>query len=183
MDFRVNLNIFRGPLDLLLYLVRKNEVEIVDIPISTITDQYLEYLACPEQLDVSAVGDFLGMASLLIEIKSQQVLPRRDEVEEELEDPGRSWSAGFWSTSSIAMRPASWKSGAAPGSSTIRRVARRSAFAPTEPGRGADPGGRALGPGQRIRPDRSQERRRPALQHRLRRYADPRLHGQDPTPG
>jgi segregation and condensation protein A len=74
-------------MDLLLYLVRKHEVEIVDIPIATITDQYLEYLSLIEQLDVNAVGDFLGMASLLIEIKSQQVLPRCDEVEGDLEDP------------------------------------------------------------------------------------------------
>jgi segregation and condensation protein A len=87
MDFRVDLNIFRGPMDLLLYLVRKHEVEIVDIPISVITDQYLEYIALLEQLDVNAVGDFLAMASLLIEIKSQQVLPRWDEVEEAIEDP------------------------------------------------------------------------------------------------
>ena len=87
MDFNVDLNIFRGPLDLLLYLVRKHEVEIVDIPISLIANQYLEYLTVLEQLDVGAVGDFLAMASLLIEIKSQQVLPRADEVEEELEDP------------------------------------------------------------------------------------------------
>jgi segregation and condensation protein A len=74
-------------MDLLLYLVRKHEVEIVDIPIATITDQYIEYLSLIEQLDVNAVGDFLGMASLLIEIKSQQVLPRCDEIEGELEDP------------------------------------------------------------------------------------------------
>lgn len=87
MDFRVDLDIFRGPLDLLLYLVRKHEVEIVDIPISTITDQYLDYLAVIEQLDCNAVGDFLAMASTLVEIKSQQVLPRADEVEDDLEDP------------------------------------------------------------------------------------------------
>jgi segregation and condensation protein A len=87
MDFRVDLNIFRGPLDLLLYLVRKHEVEIVDIPIAKITDQYLEYLAVLEQLDVNAVGDFLAMASMLIEIKSQQLLPRGDEVEDAVEDP------------------------------------------------------------------------------------------------
>ena len=87
IDFRVDLNVFRGPMDLLLYLVRKHEVEIVDIPIAVITDQYLEYLAMIEQLDVNAVGDFLGMASLLIEIKSQQVLPRCDEVDGELDDP------------------------------------------------------------------------------------------------
>ena len=87
MDFRIDLNVFRGPLDLLLYLVRKHEVEIVDIPIATITNQYLEYLTVLEQLDVNAVGDFLAMASTLIEIKSQQVLPRAGEVEDELDDP------------------------------------------------------------------------------------------------
>ena len=87
MDFRVDLDAFRGPLDLLLYLVRKHEVEIVDIPISTITEQYLEHLTVLEQLDVSAVGDFLAVASMLIEIKSQQVLPRCDEVQDEMEDP------------------------------------------------------------------------------------------------
>ncbi len=87
MDFRVDLNVFRGPLDLLLYLVRKHEVEIVDIPIATITDQYLGYLTVLEQLDVGAVGDFLEVASTLIEIKSQQVLPRADEIQDEVEDP------------------------------------------------------------------------------------------------
>ena len=87
MDFRVDLAIFRGPLDLLLYLVRKHEVEIVDIPIAAITDQYLQYLAVLEQLDVASVDDFLAMASLLIEIKSQQVLPRSGEIEDEVDDP------------------------------------------------------------------------------------------------
>jgi segregation and condensation protein A len=89
MDFRVDLEIFRGPLDLLLYLVRKHEVEIVDIPIAPITDQFLEYLAVLEQLDVNAVGDFLEMASTLVEIKSRMVLPRGGEIEDELSDPRR----------------------------------------------------------------------------------------------
>ncbi len=89
MDFRVDLDIFRGPLDLLLYLVRKHEVEIVDIPIAAVTDQYLEYLSVIEQLDVNSVGDFLALAATLIEIKSQQVLPRADEVDQELDDPRR----------------------------------------------------------------------------------------------
>jgi len=89
MDFRVDLDIFRGPLDLLLYLVRKHEVEIVDIPVATITDQYLGYLSVLEQLDVSSVADFLAVASTVIEIKSQEVLPRSDEVDGEPEDPRR----------------------------------------------------------------------------------------------
>jgi segregation and condensation protein A len=87
MEFRVELDIFRGPLDLLLYLVRKHEVEIVDIPISIITDQYLEYLAVLQELNVDEVGDFMAMAATLLEIKSQQVLPRSGEVEEDIEDP------------------------------------------------------------------------------------------------
>jgi segregation and condensation protein A len=89
MNFRVDLNTFRGPLDLLLYLVRKHEVEIVDIPIAKITDQFLEHLALLERLDVNSVGDFLAVASTLIEIKSQQVLPRADEVQDEVDDPRR----------------------------------------------------------------------------------------------
>ncbi len=87
MSFNVQLEIFRGPLDLLLYLVRKHEVEITDIPILTITEQFLEYMEILEQIDVNAVGDFLEMASTLIEIKSRLVLPRGGEEEGDLEDP------------------------------------------------------------------------------------------------
>lgn len=87
MDFRVDLNLFRGPMDLLLYLVRKHEVEIVDIPIAEITDQYLQYISVLEQVDVNAVGDFLALASTLIEIKSNEVLPGSDEIEKEIDDP------------------------------------------------------------------------------------------------
>lgn len=87
MDFRVDLNVFRGPMDLLLYLVRKHEVEVCDIPIAPIADQFLQYISVIEQIDVNAVGDFLALAATLIEIKSQQVLPRADEVEDAVEDP------------------------------------------------------------------------------------------------
>ncbi|MBX3414329.1 MAG: segregation/condensation protein A [Pirellulales bacterium] len=87
MDFRVDLEVFRGPLDLLLYLVRKHEVEITDLPVSLITEQYVRYLDVIEHLDVNAAGDFLEMASTLAEIKSRLVLPHGDEGELELEDP------------------------------------------------------------------------------------------------
>jgi len=90
MDFRVDLSIFRGPLDLLLYLIRKHELDITDIPISLITEQYIEYLEILEQLDVDSVGDFIEVASLLIEIKSHMVLPQIDEeVEQTVEDDPR----------------------------------------------------------------------------------------------
>ena len=77
-DYRVNLDIFAGPLDLLLYLVRKEEVDIYDIPLAKITDQYLRYLEILKQLDVDLAGDFLVMAATLMEIKSAMLLPKAE---------------------------------------------------------------------------------------------------------
>ena len=74
-DYRVQLDVFTGPLDLLLYLIKRDELDIQDIPIARITDQYLEYVRMLEQLDPNAAGDFLVMASTLIEIKSRVLLP------------------------------------------------------------------------------------------------------------
>jgi segregation and condensation protein A len=87
MSFEAKLQIFEGPLDLLLHLVRENEVDISDIPIATITDQYLEYLDLMRALDINVAGDFLVMASTLMHIKSKMLLPRTAEDGEELEDP------------------------------------------------------------------------------------------------
>jgi len=87
MDFRVELDVFRGPLDLLLYLVRKHEVEITEIPIAPITDQFLSYLEVLKDLNVDDAGEFLEMASTLVEIKSRMLLPRPEEIEDPLEDP------------------------------------------------------------------------------------------------
>jgi segregation and condensation protein A len=87
MDFRVQLDYFRGPLDLLLYLVRKHELNVCDLPIALVTEQFLTYLDVLEKLDVNEVGDFLDVASTLIEIKSQLVLPRGGEEAEAWDDP------------------------------------------------------------------------------------------------
>ncbi len=80
---------FSGPLDLLWYLVRKHELDILDIPISVMTEQYLEMITVLEQIDVNAVGDFLEVATRLMEIKSKLMLPRHEEIETEetIEDP------------------------------------------------------------------------------------------------
>jgi segregation and condensation protein A len=85
--FRVQLDTYHGPVDLLVYLVRQQELDIADLPIAAITEQYLGYVTVLEQIDVNAVGDFLEMASSLIEIKSRMVLPGEEEVQDELEDP------------------------------------------------------------------------------------------------
>jgi segregation and condensation protein A len=87
MDFSVDLEVFRGPLDLLLYLVRKHEVEIVEIPVALIADQYADYLDILQAVDLDSVGDFLEMASTLTEIKSRMLLPRSGELEDPLDDP------------------------------------------------------------------------------------------------
>jgi segregation and condensation protein A len=85
---RVNLEIFEGPLDLLIYLIRKNEYDIFDIPIAKITEQYLGYLDILKDLNLDVAGEFLVMAATLMKIKSRMLLPRPEaEDDEEGEDP------------------------------------------------------------------------------------------------
>ena len=87
--YKVKLDAFEGPLDLLLYLIRKNEVDIYDIPISLITEQYLAYIALMQELNLDVAGDFLVMAATLIHMKSRTLLPRPDPTQDDTpeEDP------------------------------------------------------------------------------------------------
>ncbi len=88
MEVAVKLEIFEGPLDLLLHLIRKNEVDIYDIPVALITQQYLEYLEMMQELSIAVAGEFLVMASTLTHIKSRMLLPSYDSSEDdESEDP------------------------------------------------------------------------------------------------
>lgn len=89
IDHPIRLPIFEGPLDLLLYLIRKNEIDIYDIPISTVTDQYLDILKKMESLNLEIAGDFFVMAATLMYIKSRMLLPKKDQKPEtELEEDG-----------------------------------------------------------------------------------------------
>jgi segregation and condensation protein A len=86
--YTVRLETFEGPLDLLLHLIRKNELDIMDIPIALITEQYLEYMKLMKELNLDVAGDYLLMASTLLHIKSKMLLPVSAEEEEEGgEDP------------------------------------------------------------------------------------------------
>ncbi len=85
-DYNIKLEAFEGPLDLLLHLIRKNEVDIFDIPVALITDQYLGYIDMMKALNINVAGDFLVMAATLIHIKSRMLLPEKNEDGEE-EDP------------------------------------------------------------------------------------------------
>jgi segregation and condensation protein A len=87
MTYKLKLSNFEGPLDLLLHLIKLNEVNIYDIPISTITDQYIEYLEMMKELDLDVASEFLVMAATLMEIKSRMLLPTQPGEEEEEEDP------------------------------------------------------------------------------------------------
>ncbi len=87
MDMTVRLQVFEGPLDLLLHLLEKNKVNIYDIPIVEITAQYLEYIAEMKRQDLNVVSEFLVMAATLIDIKSRMLLPAKEEDAEEEEDP------------------------------------------------------------------------------------------------
>lgn len=89
-DYKVDLGVFEGPLDLLLYLIHRDELDIYDIPIERITRQYIEYLDEMKRLDINVAGEFLVMAASLMLIKSRTLLPverRNDDEEEEEEDP------------------------------------------------------------------------------------------------
>ena len=88
-DYKLQLEVFEGPLDLLLYLIKKDEVDIYNIPIERVTRQYMEYMSLMKLLDLNIAGEFIVMAATLMMIKSRMLLPvdERPDLEEEEEDP------------------------------------------------------------------------------------------------
>ena len=86
-DFAIRLPAFEGPLDLLLYLIRRNEVDIYDIPIEHVTSQYIEILDSIENLELEVAGEFFVMAATLMYIKSRMLLPQQDQgTNQDVED-------------------------------------------------------------------------------------------------
>ena len=88
-EYKLKLGVFEGPLDLLLYLIKKNEIDVYDIPVESVATQYIEHLAKMQFRDLDSAGDFLVMAATLMMIKSRMLMPveERPEEEEEEEDP------------------------------------------------------------------------------------------------
>jgi segregation and condensation protein A len=84
VGYKVELDVFEGPLDLLLHLVRKHELNIIDIPIGFVTDKYLEYLDAMQALDIDVAGEYLVMAATLCHIKSRELLPPSEDDKEDL---------------------------------------------------------------------------------------------------
>lgn len=89
MSYKLKLDLFEGPLDLLLYLIKKNDINIYDIPITEITEQYMEYIEMMRILDLEIIGDFLVMAATLLQIKSRMLLPPDPSDIEQAEDDPR----------------------------------------------------------------------------------------------
>jgi segregation and condensation protein A len=88
MAYKIKLEIFEGPFDLLLFLIRKNEVDIYDIPIHEITEQFLEYIELMKMLDLEIAGEFIEMVAILMNIKARMLLPKPVGMsDEEYEDP------------------------------------------------------------------------------------------------
>ncbi len=87
-DYKVNLDVFEGPLDLLLHLVKKHELDIFDVPVSFITTKYLEYLELMRQLNLEIAGEYLLMAATLAHIKSRELLPSPDPTQADREGEG-----------------------------------------------------------------------------------------------
>ena len=88
MSYKIKLELFEGPLDLLLYLVKKSHLNIYDIPIAQVTEQYINYLELMRLLDLNIAGEFLVMAATLLQIKSKMLLPAQEnQGQEEEEDP------------------------------------------------------------------------------------------------
>jgi segregation and condensation protein A len=85
MNFKVSLDVFAGPLDLLLYLVKKHEVDVTEVPIAVITKEFCDHLAVLEELSIEQVGEFVELASVLLEIKARALVPRPEEQEEVVE--------------------------------------------------------------------------------------------------
>ncbi len=85
--YNINLNSFEGPLDLLLFFIKRDELDIYDIPISNITSEFMEYLALLERLDLEVAGDFILMASTLMQIKAKMLLPKEKDEKGEVIDP------------------------------------------------------------------------------------------------
>jgi segregation and condensation protein A len=87
-DYKVELEVFEGPLDLLLYLIKRDEIDIYDIPIERITSQYMEYVNVMRMLDLNIAGEFIVMAATLMLIKSRMLLPVEERSDQEEDEDG-----------------------------------------------------------------------------------------------
>jgi hypothetical protein len=136
----VFLEAFEGPLDLLLYLIRKQNFNILDIPMAAVTRQYLSYVDEIRSRNLELAAEYLLMAAMLIEIKSRMLLPPRKSAEgQEPEDRAPSWCAACWNTSKLPGRAAAVRP-RLPEGAGVRRAGAHAALSRRRAGRPAAPG-------------------------------------------
>ena len=111
MALSVKLNVFEGPLDLLLHLIDKNKIDIYDIPIVEITDQYMEYLHSMEKEDLGIMSEFLVMAATLLDIKCKMLLPKEVNEEEKRRTPEQSLCRSCWNIKCTNICPMNYGTG------------------------------------------------------------------------
>ena len=93
-DYKIRLDAFEGPMDLLMHLIEKNKIDVYDIPMAVLTGQYMAYLRRLRQFDIEVASEFLVMAATLLLIKSRLMLPKPPQEEEEAEAPSAGAAAG-----------------------------------------------------------------------------------------
>lgn len=105
MAIPVKLPVFEGPLDLLLHLIDRNKIDIYDIPIVEITDQYMEYIQQMKEENLDIMSEFMVMAATLLDIKCKMLLPKEVNEEGEEEIREHSWYSSFWNIRCIKIFP------------------------------------------------------------------------------
>ena len=109
-DLSLKLTAFEGPLDLLLHLIERDKVDIYDIPIAAVTEQYISYLRSMSEFDMEVASDFPVMAATLLQIKSRMLLPKQSaEGEEEETDRASSWWKCWWNTAALSVPLLLWR--------------------------------------------------------------------------
>ena len=107
MGIPVKLEVFEGPLDLLLHLIEKNKIDIYDIPIVEITDQYMEYIHAMEREDLGVMSEFMVMAATLLDIKCKCFSRKKSMMREKRKIQERNWWRNFWNIRCISLCPMS----------------------------------------------------------------------------
>ena len=107
MGIPVKLEVFEGPLDLLLHLIEKNKIDIYDIPIVEITDQYMEYIHAMEREDLGIMSEFMVMAATLLDIKCKMFSRKKSMRREKRKIQERNWWRNFWNIRCISLCPMS----------------------------------------------------------------------------
>ena len=179
MTFNVSTDYFRGPVDLLLFLVRRHEIEVSDVALAGITHKYLEYIDVLKEISIDAVGDFIEVASILVEMKARAVLPRNEhENDEEITytDPREGLGRSVVNVQAIQRRQLAITRSRNDLAKSLCPNRERRSNAKSRLSRPANPRSRVVGLGKCFWPDAARQPPSAGRKHQVRRDADSRLY-------